>query len=81
MAERTTSTGTTQGTTGVFDATECFSATDLTMLPTTCDSSSPEFSTSMNIVLATALPAQSNTIADSLKTMPALIGLGVVQAE
>lgn len=81
VAQTTTAAGAAQGTTGSFDANECFSATDLTAAPVTCDSNAPTFSTAMTLVLATALPNKATTIADSLKTMTELISLGVQQAD
>lgn len=77
VATKTNSAGTATGTTGAFDANDCFDATNLSTAPATCSSDAPTFSASMPLVNATDVYASRSTLEASLKTMQELKTLGV----
>jgi hypothetical protein len=77
VSQLTDSSGNATGTSGSFDNTECFDATNLATTPATCTGSAPTFNSTMPLTLATALPAVNSTISSNLKTMTELSALGI----
>lgn len=73
----TTSAGAASPTAYAFDATECFSATNLSTTPATCSSSAPSFSTDMALFTGANVNAVATNVSSALQTITALVTAGV----